>query len=102
MWHYFPQSSTMFSFRIHHTPRCEIKDPCNINNIIKKINIIHRPEEALNIQSEFIFDKIIATCIERTTALRANKTRVKREYKSVPCYSELNKCLAPPLRVKLL
>ena len=29
--------------------------------------------------------KIIATCIEHTTALWANNMHVKREYKSKPC-----------------
>ena len=33
----------------HYTPRCEIKDLRNINNLI------HRPEEVLDIQSELIF-----------------------------------------------
>jgi len=42
-------------------------------------------------------------CIERATVLQANDTRVKREYKSVPSYSQLiNWCLVLPLRVKLL
>ena len=127
---------------IYYTPRSNLKDPRNI---------IHRPEEALDIQSELIFVngmvhlpqewnfgtpitlpspatppspltvthevifpltwrhtfnirtyKIIAMCIERATALWANNTRVKRWYKSVPCYSRLiNWCLAPPLSVKL-
>ena len=36
----------------HYTPRCEIKDLRNINNIS---NLIHRPEEVLDIQSELIF-----------------------------------------------
>jgi len=48
--------------------------------------------------------KIIATCIGRANALRANNTRVTCQYKareSVPCYSQLkNWCLAPPLRIK--
>ena len=38
---------------LHVTPRCNLKDPCNIKNINNKI--IHRPEEAVDIQSELIF-----------------------------------------------
>ena len=34
----------------NYTPRCNLKDPRNI-----LYNIIHRPEEALDIQSELIF-----------------------------------------------
>ena len=34
-----------------YTPRCNLKDPCNII----QPNIIHRPEEVLDVQSELIF-----------------------------------------------
>ena len=116
--------------------------------------IIHRPEEALDIQSELTFVdvmvhlphegnfdtpttlpspatppssltatskvtfsrtwchtfniptyKIITTRIECATVLWANITHVTCGYKAdegVPCYSRLiNRCLAPPSRVKL-
>ena len=33
--------------------------------------------------------KIVATCIEHTTMFQAYNTRVKREFKCVPCYSRL-------------
>ena len=44
-------------------------------------------ERILVARSYALLTKIIATCIERTTA---DNTRVKREYKSVSCYSQLS------------
>ena len=50
---YMAGFSVAYDTGIYYTPRCNLMDPRK--SIIQYNNIIHRPEEALDIQSELIF-----------------------------------------------
>ena len=62
---------------------------------VVSLHQLHHPHPSQRLTKRFFLLRAtylrmtIAMCIERATALRANNTRVKREYKVSPGYSQL-------------